>query len=65
MKVHSGNKVIDFKTTLGEWKIQLSMKINFVSCKDDSDEIRKMYTKSHNVEILMGSETDEIIQELF
>ena len=41
------------------------MKINFVSCKDDSDEIRKMYTKSHNVEIMMGSETDEIIQELF
>ena len=64
-KVHSANKTIDYKTTLGEWKIQLSMKVNFVSSKDDSDEIHKMHTKSHNVEIMMGSETDEIIEELF
>ena len=41
------------------------MKINFVSSKDDSDEIRKIHTKSHNVEIMMGSETDETIEELF
>ena len=59
-KVHSGNKVIDYNTTLGEWEIQLSMKINFVSSKDDSGEICKMRTKSHNVETTMGSETDEI-----
>ena len=59
-KVHSGNKVTDYNTTLGEWKIQLSMKINFVSSKDDSGEICKMPTKSHNVETTMGSETDEI-----
>ena len=64
-KVHSGSKVIDYKTTLGEWEIQLSMKINFVSSKDDSDEIRRMYIKSHTVEIMMGSETDEIMKELF
>ena len=32
-KVRSGNKVIDCKTQ-GEWKIQLSMTINFVSFKD-------------------------------
>ena len=41
------------------------MKINFVSSKDDSDEIRKMHTKSNNVNIFMGSETDEIIEKLF
>ena len=64
-KAHSGNKVTDCKTTLGEWKIQLSMKTNCESSKDDSDEIRKMHTKSHNVEIMMGSETNEIIEELF
>ena len=64
LKVHSGNKIIDY-VTLGEWKIQLTMKINFVSSKDDSNEIRKMYIKSNNVNILMGSETDEIFEELF
>ena len=45
LKVHSGNKVIDYETTLGEWKIQLTMTINFVSSKDDSDEICTMHTK--------------------
>ena len=50
---------------MGEWEIQLSIKINFVSSKDDSDEIRKMHTKSHNVGIMMVSETDKIIEELF
>ena len=64
LKVYSGNKVIDYKTPV-EWKIQLTIKINFVSSKDDSDEIRTMHTKSDNVHILMGSETDEIIEEIF
>ena len=41
------------------------MKINFVSSKDDFDETRTMHTKSDNVHILMGSETDEIIEKLF
>ena len=40
------------------------MSINFVSSKD-SDETRTMYTKSDNIEIMMGSEADEIIEELF
>ena len=39
------------------------MVINFVSSKD-SDEICIMRTKSNNIEIIMGNETDEII-ELF
>ena len=39
------------------------MVINFVSSKD-SDEICIMRTKSNNIEIMMGNETDEII-ELF
>ena len=30
----------------------------------DSEETRTMHTKSHNVEIMMGSETDKIIKEL-
>ena len=40
------------------------MLINFVSSKD-SDETRNMHTKSNNIEIMMGSETDDIIDELF
>ena len=40
------------------------MGINFISFKD-SDETRTMLTKSNNVEIMVGSETDEIIEELF
>ena len=40
------------------------MAINFISSKD-SDETRTMHTKSNNVEIMMGSETDEIIEDLF
>ena len=63
MEVHSGNAVIDYKTQ-GEWKIQLSMTINFISSKD-SDEIRTMHTKNNNIEIMMGSETDDIIIEVF
>ena len=40
------------------------MSINFISFKD-SDETRNMHTKSNNIEIFVGSETDEIIEELF
>ena len=40
------------------------MAINFISFKD-SDETRTMHTKSNNVEIMIGSETDEIIEDLF
>ena len=40
------------------------MAINFISSKY-SDETRTMDPKSNNVEIMMGSETDEIIKELF
>ena len=41
------------------------MSINFISSKDNSDVIRIMCTKRNNVEIMIGSKTDEIITELF
>ena len=63
LKVYSGNKIIDWKTP-GEWKIQLSIKTNFVFSKDTT-EINNMITKDDNICILIGSETDEIIEELF
>ena len=62
-RIHSGNTIIEHKTQ-SEWKIQLTMTINFTSSKD-SDKTRTMHTKSNNVEIMMGSETYEIIEELF
>ena len=52
----------DYKTR-SEWKIQLTMRINFISLKD-SKESRTMYFKSRNIEIIMGNETDDIIEEI-
>ena len=46
-----------------EWKILLAMSINFMSSKD-FEETRTMQTKSHNIEIMMVNETNEIIKEL-
>ena len=39
------------------------MSINFTSSKD-SDETRNMHTKNDNIEIIIGSETNDIIEEL-
>ena len=54
----------DYKSK-GEWKIQLTAEINFTSLKPDSDETRIMHTKSDNEEIMIGSDTNEVIKELF
>ena len=48
----------------GEWKIQLSMRMIFVSFTD-VNETRDMYTKSDNITIMSGIETDDVINELF
>ena len=40
------------------------MTINFASFKD-SDQTHTMHTKSDNIEIMIGIETDEITEELF
>ena len=49
----------------GEWKIQLTAQINFISLRPGSDETRVMHTRSANEEFMNGSDTDEIIKELF
>ena len=41
------------------------MSINFFSSSEDSDENRNLRTKINNIEIMMGNETDKIIDELF
>ena len=54
----------DYKSK-GKWKIQLRAEINFTSLKPDSDETRTTDTKSDNMEIMIGSDTNDVITELF
>ena len=63
LRVHSHNEVTDYKTQYGEWKIQLTMSVDFISSKD-SDETCNMHTKSDNIEIIMRSATNDFIEEL-
>ena len=48
----------------GEWKLQLSVEISFVSQKPGSDENRVMYTRSTPGEFTIGSETEEVAEKL-
>ena len=57
-------KLINDKKKNGEWKIQLIMKINSISCRNFT-ESRDMYSKSDNFEIMIGVNTNEIIRNLF
>ena len=63
IRPYLSDMIIDYKTQ-GEWKIQLTMSINFIS-SNDSDETHNLHTKSNNIEIMMGNETDEVIEKLF
>ena len=65
-KIYKSKKYLNMikLETPSKLKIQLTIAINFISSKD-SDEAHTMHTESNNVEIIVGSETDEIIGELF
>ena len=58
------NDLINNKKDEGEWKLQLSAEISFVSQKPDSDEKRVMYIRSICEELMIGSETEEITEKL-
>ena len=58
-------ELINHYKNKGEWKIQLTAEINFISLKPGSDETCVMYTRSFNEEIMKGSDTDEVIKLLF
>ena len=72
VRYHSGDKIW-LEETSSEWKIELTMAINFIS-SEDSDKTRTMRTKSNNVEIMkqmtlrktddLKSETDDL-EDLF
>ena len=42
----------------GEWKVQLTIEVNFISLKPGSDETRIMYTRSDNIE-MFGDDNDD------
>ena len=55
--------LIEFYITCGECKIQLSMRIAFISFTD-ATERHILHSKSDNVETMRGIDDDEIIEEL-
>ena len=56
------NDLINDNKASGEWKIQLRNRC--ISSKN-YEETRNMYSTSENIEIFMGSNTDEVIDRLF
>ena len=62
IKPYLSDMTYDHKTQ-GKWKTQLTMQISFIYSRD-SEETCTMHTKGRNIEIIMGNETYEIIEEL-
>ena len=46
------------------WKIQICMHVSFVSSKD-TEETCTIYVWSDNLSIMRGTDTDDIIKEIF
>ena len=46
------------------YKIQLTIKINFLSSKHDGDEEHVMHSKSDNIEIMTNDRANDVIKEL-
>ena len=51
------NDLINNHRTESEWKVQLTMTINFISLKN-LNENRIMHTRNDNIEFSVGGETD-------
>ena len=45
------------------WKIQLTIRINFISSNDDKYEERAMHSKSDIIEIMISDEANEVIKK--
>ena len=46
-------------------KIQLTIRVIFISSKDDNDKECVMHLKSDNIETMINDDADEVIEELF
>ena len=58
------NDLINVYKAKGEWKLQISAEIFFVSQKPGSDETCTMFTRSTREEFMIGSETEEVAEKL-
>ena len=56
--------ITDFSDLSGVWKIQLTMRMNFLSSLDP-EKNRAMNLKNDKIKIMMGTATDDIIKEFF
>ena len=61
---HLYDLINDHRIARRVWKIQISMLVNFIF-SEDTGETRTIYVWSDNVSIMRGSDTDDIIRELF
>ena len=62
IKPYLKDMIDDYKPK-GEWKIQITMRIVFISLID-KNETQVMHTKSDNVEIMNGTDTSDAINKL-
>ena len=62
--LHLYDLINDHRIARRVWKIQISMRANFISSKD-TGETRAIYVWSDNVDIMWGGDTDDIIREIF
>ena len=60
---HHLKDMIDYYKSKGEWKIQITMRIIFFSFID-KNQTQLMHTKSDNVEIMNGTDTNGAINKL-
>ena len=58
------NDLTNNHKAFGEWKIQMVILNRCISSKN-YEETRNMYSASNNIEIFMGTNTDENIDKLF
>ena len=56
--------LIDDHNSKDKWKIQLSMRVVFVSFTD-VNKTHEIYSKSNNITVMRGVETEDITNELF
>ena len=55
--------MIDYYKSKGEWKTQITMRIIFISFID-KNQTQLMHTKSDNVEIMNGTDTNDVVNNL-
>ena len=63
IKPYLKDMIDDYKSK-DQWKIQITMRIIFISFIDKKNETQVMHTKSDNVELMNGTDTSDAINKL-